>query len=590
MDVFQQNFEIREIPLVIKSCKQRVEEFLAKNDLRLDEVDYYAGVFLVGDSDILLGGGGLKGNIIKCIAIDDELRQTGMGAKLISHLYLTAINKGETNVKVFTKPQNKEIFTSLSFKILATSDKAMLLENGNGLKKYCNYLTSLKKEGENGCIVMNANPFTYGHRYLVEKAACQVDNLYTIVVKEDRSVFPYTERLQMIKDGTKDISNVIVCQGSDYQISEATFPTYFLKELNSASQTQISLDLDLFVKHIVPSLDIKKRFVGTEPSDALTNQYNILMSKVLSNNNIEFVEIKRKENEKGVISASKLRNYLENFDFPNASKIAYPTSIPSLISFLASYSISRELDTTPKPGLVDKKDSGAHKDMDYTLMSKSIKALHPYFYKLSYLAYNEENLSINNIQTIGIEAEKNMFATTCGVNTYKGALFSMGLVLVSAILVYKEHGFVDKILLQNQIKLLSTQFSQPHNTHGEKVLEENKIKGALSSAMEGYVLLFEKWLPFIENNGFDNQSLIKLLLLIMTDLDDTNIYYRKGKQVALQVKQRAKSLLENFSLLEVEKLNNEFIKENISPGGAADMLSLTLFVYGILFRKDGSRE
>lgn len=584
MDVFQQNFEIREIPLVVKSCKQRVEEFLAKNDLRLDEVDYYAGVFLVGDSDVLLGGGGLKGNIIKCVAIEDELRQTGMGAKLISHLYLTAIRQGETDVKVFTKPQNKEIFTSLAFKILATSDKAILLENGDGLKKYCNYLTSLKKEGENGCIVMNANPFTLGHRYLVGKAACQVDNLYIIVVKEDKSVFPYKERLQMIKDGTKDISNVVVCQGSDYQISEATFPTYFLKELNSASQTQISLDLDLFVKHIAPSLNIKKRFVGTEPSDALTNQYNVLMSKVLPSNNIEFVEVQRKENEKGIISASRLRKKLENFDFPNASKMACPYSIPSLLSFLATYSINMELSTTPKPGLVDKKDSGAHNDMDYNLMSRSIKALHPYFYKLSYLAYNEENLSVKDIQAIGLEAEENMFTITCGVNTYKGALFSMGLVLVSATLVYKQHKFINKILLQNQIKLLSIKFSQPHNTHGKKVLEENNIKGALASAMEGYVLLFEKWLPFVENNGFDNESLIKLLFLIMSDLDDTNIYYRKGKQVALQVKQRAKVVLENFSLFEVEKLNKEFIKENISPGGSADMLSLTLFIYSILWK------
>lgn len=582
MDVFQQNFEIREIPLVVKSCKQRVEEFLAKNDLRLDEVDYYAGVFLVGDSDILLGGGGLKGNIIKCVAIEDELRQTGMGAKLISHLYLTAINRGATNVKVFTKPQNKDIFTSLAFKILATSDKAILLENGDGLKKYCNYLTSFKKEGENGCIVMNANPFTLGHRYLVEKAACQVNNLYIIVVKEDKSAFPYKERLQMIKDGTKDIRNVVVCQGSDYQISEATFPTYFLKELNSASQTQISLDLDLFVKHIAPSLNIKKRFVGTEPSDALTNQYNVLMSKLLPSNNIEFVELQRKENEKGVISASKLRKQLENFDFPNASKMASPYSIPSLLSFLATYSINMELNTTPKPGLVDKKDSGAHNDMDYNLMSRSIKALHPYFYKLSYLAYNEEDLSVKDIQAIGLEAEKNMFAITCGVNTYKGALFSMGLVLVSATLVYKQHKFIDKTNLQNQIKSLSIEFSQPHNTHGKKVLEENNIKGALVSAMEGYVLLFEKWLPFVENNGFDNESLIKLLFLIMSDLDDTNIYYRKGKHVALQVKQRAREILDKFSLSEVEKLNKEFIKENISPGGAADMLSLTLFIHSIL--------
>lgn len=168
MDTFGQNFEIRSIPLSIKSYKNKVEKFLNDNDLRLDGVDYYAGVFLIGEDDILLGGGGLQGNVIKCIAITDDLRETGMGTKLISHLYLQAINNGEDTVRVFTKPKNKEIFTSLGFKLLATSDKAILLENGNGLKHYCDYLASLRREGENGAIVMNANPFTLGHRYLIE--------------------------------------------------------------------------------------------------------------------------------------------------------------------------------------------------------------------------------------------------------------------------------------------------------------------------------------------------------------------------------------------------------------------------------------
>lgn len=583
MDAFQQNFEIREIPLSVGSYKKRVETFLEDNDLHLEEVDYYAGVFLVGQEDVLLGGGGLKDNVIKCIALDEQLRQTGMGTKLISHLYLTALNRGEDNVKVFTKPENEQIFTSLSFNVLATANKAILMENGNGLKKYCQYLDSLKKEGKNGCIIMNANPFTLGHRYLIEQASSEVDNLYIIVVKEDRSMFSYTERLQMIIDGSKDIKNVIVCQGSDYQISATTFPTYFLKELSEASQTQILLDLDLFVKHIAKSLNIKIRFAGSEPSDALTNRYNKLMSIILPKNNMEFIEVKRKENEQEIISASKLRDYLNDFNFTGASKMAYPPSIPSLLSFLATKSMQTELDTTPKPGLVDKHDSGAHKDMDYNLMYESIKVLHHYFYKLAYLVYNSEKLPVEEIKQIGMEAEKNMFLRTGGVNTYKGALFSMGLVLSSATYVYKTHNFVDKSSLQNNIKLLSSEFSQPTDTHGEEVLKKNKIQGALSSAQQGYILLFDRWLPFIINNGKQEIELIKLLFLIIGDLDDTNIYHRKGKQIAEKVKEKAKSLLNNFSLSEVEKLNKEFIKENISPGGAADMLSLTLFVYSILF-------
>lgn len=583
MDTFGQNFEIRSIPLSIKSYKNKVEKFLNDNDLRLDGVDYYAGVFLIGEDDILLGGGGLQGNVIKCIAIADDLRETGMGTKLISHLYLQAINNGEDTVRVFTKPENKEIFTSLGFKLLATSDKAILLENGNGLKHYCDYLASLRREGENGAIVMNANPFTLGHRYLIETAAKEVNNLYIIVVKENRSLFSYNDRKQMIIDGTSDLKNVIICEGSDYQISNTTFPTYFLKEITDATDTQISLDLDLFSKHIAPALNIKKRFIGTEPKDVLTNRYNYLIKSILPEKCIEVVEVDRLQNESNVIiSATTVRECLSSFDFYGAKQLVYPTTIPFLLSYLAVQSIKAELDTTPKPGLVDKADNGAHSDMDYNLMLKSIYSLHSYFTKLSCLAYNEDVINIDKIKTIGIEAEKQMLFTTNGVNTYKGALFSMGLVLYAASYLCQQRDKVQEQQLQKTIKLLSTKFSQPDDTHGKKVIEKHNIKGALNSAIDGYTLLFDEWLPFFIKHKNEEHSLIKLLLFIMTNLDDTNIYYRKGEEVVAHVKQQAQEILDDFSIDRVEKLNREFVKENISPGGAADMLSLTLFIDSII--------
>lgn len=583
MDTFGQNFEIRSIPLSIKSYKNKVEKFLNDNDLRLDGVDYYAGVFLIGEDDILLGGGGLQGNVIKCIAITDDLRETGMGTKLISHLYLQAINNGEDTVRVFTKPENKEIFTSLGFKLLATSDKAILLENGNGLKHYCDYLASLRREGENGAIVMNANPFTLGHRYLIETAAKEVNNLYIIVVKENRSLFSYDDRKLMITKGTEDLKNVIICEGSDYQISNTTFPTYFLKEITDATDTQISLDLDLFSKHIAPALNIKKRFIGTEPKDVLTNRYNYLIKSILPEKCIKVVEVDRLQNESNVIiSATTVRECLSNFDFYGAKQLVYPTTIPFLLSYLAVQSIKAELDTTPKPGLVDKADNGAHSDMDYNLMLKSIYSLHPYFTELSCLAYNEDVINIDKIKTIGIEAEKQMLFTTNGVNTYKGALFSMGLVLYAASYLCRQNDKIQEQQLQKTIKLLSSKFSQPDDTHGKKVIEKHNIKGALNSAIDGYTLLFDEWLPFFIKHKNEEHSLIKLLLFIMTNLDDTNIYYRKGEEVVAHVKQQAQEILDDFSIDRVEKLNREFVKENISPGGAADMLSLTLFIDSII--------
>lgn len=587
MDTFGQNFEIRSIPLSIKSYKNKVEKFLNDNDLRLDEVDYYAGVFLdsddygdSGEDDVMLGGGGLQGNVIKCVAITNDLRETGMGTKLISHLYLQAINNGEDTVRVFTKPENKEIFTSLGFKLLATSDKAILLENGSGLKRYCDYLTSLRKDGENGVIVMNANPFTLGHRFLIETALQSVDNLYVIVVKENRSAFSYEARKQMIIQGTSDLENVIVCEGSDYQISNITFPTYFLKEITDATDTQISLDLDLFVKYIVPALNIKRRFVGSEPKDILTQRYNVLMKGFLSQNDVEFVEIQRKETNETIISASKVREYLNDFEFNRAVSLVPCSTIPFLLSYLATYAIKTELDTTPKPGLVDKSDNGAHTDMDYILMLKSINSLSPFFDKLSCLAYKDSLPNVQEIQNVGIEAEKQMLKTTNGVNTYKGALFSMGLVLTCASYIYKNKE-INKTDLRENIKNLASKFVQPTNTHGKIVIDKHKIKGALSSAIDGYALLFDEWLPYLENNKEEEYPLIKLLLFIMTKIDDTNIYYRKGEEIVKYVKIKAQETLGKFSIEEVKKLNTEFIKLNISPGGAADMLSLTLFVYSI---------
>ncbi len=186
------NFEIRQVPLSLKSSRQKVVDFLAASELRLEDVDYYAGVF-AGDDDVLLAGGGLSGDVLKCIAVSDVLRDTGMSLSLVSHLLSVAQSHGHQQLKVFTKPQNKGIFENFGFHVIATAPKAILMENGNGLRNYCNQLNDLARDkGENrGVIVMNANPFTLGHRYLVEQAATKVDTLFIIVVKEDRSLFSY---------------------------------------------------------------------------------------------------------------------------------------------------------------------------------------------------------------------------------------------------------------------------------------------------------------------------------------------------------------------------------------------------------------
>ena len=538
-------FELRQLHLSIPRQRQTVEQFLQQNGLRIDgSINYYAGVFSL-DGDTMVAGGGLdSAGVIKCVAVNEDVRDEGLSARLISHLISEAHQHGFDSVRLFTKPQNLLLFKSLGFHLLAEAPEAILMETGNGLQDYCRSIAAhdiihsslpAPHSSKSGVIVMNANPFTKGHQYLVETAAKRVSHLFVMAVKEDRSLFSSQERLEMIKAGCRHLPNVTVVEGSDYTISATTFPTYFLKKLTDASDTQMLLDIDLFCKHIAPALGAEVRFVGTEPNDKLTCRYNELMQQHAT---IRVEEIPRLENDHQAISASTVRHYLAEGSFRKAAAFVPETTLPYLIAHLATQALQMELDTTPKPGLVDCQDNGAHTDMDHQLMEKSIRALH-------------------------------------GVNTHKGALFSMGLAIVAA----SQQSKGEK--LQESIKKLACQFPKTEGTHGQQAVERYSVKGALDNACEGYEQLFNDWLPFYQGIRQEQYACHKTLLRIMATLDDTNILHRTDAQTAQWVKQQAADALEHFSVERLQSMNRDFIERNISPGGSADMLSLTLFVYSI---------
>ncbi len=161
--------------------------------------------------------------------------------------------------------------------------------------------------GENACdgnrigsIVMNANPFTLGHRYLIEQALQQCDHLHLFIVGEDASQFSYTERFEMIKQGIFDLSNITLHSGSDYIISRATFPNYFLKDQLITDESYFEIDLKLFRLHIAQALGITHRFVGTELNCPVTAEYNRqmhywLMDAEMNAPKINVIEIPRKQ-------------------------------------------------------------------------------------------------------------------------------------------------------------------------------------------------------------------------------------------------------------------------------------------------------
>lgn len=453
-----------------------------------------------------------------------------------------------------------------------------------------------------GCIVMNCNPFTLGHRYLVESASRMVEHLFVIVVREDRSAFSYQERKAMVTAGTADLKNVTVCDGSEYAISNTTFPTYFLKQLSDATDTQILLDLDLFRRHIAPALGAEVRFVGTEPTDELTRRYNELMMESLGKDHV--VQIPRLENDGVAVSASRVRKAMEEGDMNTIRQLVPPTTLPYIIAHLATQALQAELDTTPKPGLVDKDNNGAHRDMDYALMSRSIRALHPYFVRLALLGFAADMPSHDDIVKTGIEAERAMFEATNGVNTYKGALFSMGLAVVAAAGKAWQGSSITPQTLSAAISKLAFAFPDTKGTHGSKAKqtaasETATFKGALDNAREGYPMLFNDWLPFYANlskNG-EPHVLHLTLLRIMCDLDDTNIVYRTSLAMMKQVKEESRSVLSRWSEAThgtpqadggtnldtiLGDMNRSFVQRNISPGGSADMLSLVVFINGVL--------
>ena len=135
--------------------------------------------------------------------------------------------------------------------------------------------------GNVGAIVANCNPFTRGHRYLVETAAGQCDFLYVFLVSEDRSFFSARDRLELARRNLADLPNVAVCPTGDYMISAATFPTYFLKDQSRAAECSTELDLKIFAEHFARPLGITRRFVGEEPFCPVTRAYNRQMLKLL---------------------------------------------------------------------------------------------------------------------------------------------------------------------------------------------------------------------------------------------------------------------------------------------------------------------
>ncbi len=178
-----------------------------------------------------------------------------------------------------------------------------------------------------GAIVMNCNPFTLGHQYLIAESLKVIDYLYVFVVEEDKSFFSFKDRFKMVKAACKNYNNVKVFPSGKYMISALTFADYFNKEsLQQGVTINPSFDVELFASKIAPALNIRFRFVGEEPFDYVTAQYNISLKEVLPEYGIELIEIPRYQVEGEMVSATKVRRLLKSGDYDGLKNYLPETS------------------------------------------------------------------------------------------------------------------------------------------------------------------------------------------------------------------------------------------------------------------------
>lgn len=284
-------------------------DFLARAELEADT--QVERTVLVWDCEQLIATGSRQGNLLKCIAVDPMRQGEGLTATVLTALRQDAFSAGHKHLFLYTKPRNKFMFSSLFFYPVAQTDTVLLMENKpNGITGFLDTLPAARTAGKVGAVVMNCNPFTLGHRYLIETAAKQSDHLYVFILSEDQSRFPAADRLELVKQGTADLPNITVLPTGPYLISSATFPTYFLKEREKAQTVQCLLDIEIFAKYFAPKFGITERFVGTEPLSPMTSQYNEALAQHLPGRGIALRQIPRLEIGGAPVSASRVRALL----------------------------------------------------------------------------------------------------------------------------------------------------------------------------------------------------------------------------------------------------------------------------------------
>lgn len=292
----------------------RVDELLEAEGIERDgNLDYTCAI--VDDDYRVVATGSCFGNTLRCLAVSSARQGEGLMNELVGHLIERQYERGCSHLFVYTKVTAAKFFLDLGFHEVARVDGTLVfLENRrDGFASYLSALERTRRPGRAAAVVMNANPFTCGHRHLIETAAASCDTLHVFVVSEDASLVPFAVRKRLVVEGTADLPGIVVHDSGPYIISSATFPSYFLKDAATVNEGHARLDAAVFCR-IAAALGVSERFVGEEPTSQVTGIYNRVLGEELPRAGVACTVIPRLARAGAAVSASDVRRAIAQGD------------------------------------------------------------------------------------------------------------------------------------------------------------------------------------------------------------------------------------------------------------------------------------
>ena len=323
-----------------KRGNEQINALLLAEGIRRDNnLDYTCG--MLDENMNVIATGSCFGNTLRCMAVSSSHQGEGLMNQIVSHLVEIQFSRGNSHLFLYTKCNSAKFFGDLGFyEIARIENQIVFMENRrDGFSSYLKRLASdssaASSQKKTAALVMNANPFTLGHQYLVEKAAAENDLLHLFIVSEDKSLFPFAVRKKLVMEGTSHLNNICYHDSGPYIISNATFPSYFQKNESAVIESHAMLDLAIFTQ-IAKALHIDRRYVGEEPLSLVTGIYNQIMSEKLPENGIDCVIVPRKTTgdsaDAPVISASHVRQAIKEENFALLESLVPQTTLSYLKS------------------------------------------------------------------------------------------------------------------------------------------------------------------------------------------------------------------------------------------------------------------